>query len=545
MAKDYFQSKEFKEILKSYESKKDKGESLYLDADDFADIADYYLNIDQPLSALEAIDMGLAVHPDEEVLLIVLSATFIYERRYDKAENVLNKLDAGNSDVKYQIAQLQYAKYGDLEKAEKTWREWMEMNNGGRSTEQQQRENYIHIISSLAELRDVDDEISGKEDELSMKAVRKWVREYIDRFQPLGKYDEDVQLTDICRESNMADLMSEMLTQILEEQPYLPKGWSNLALAQFIQKNYVQALDSCAFALAINPNDVEALLTKAHTLNAMGEKSASKPVFKEYLDKGGEAIQAIPYAEALFMDGEKDAAVDELKWLSRYFDEKRLDTNKRWKEAQEHAAENPAVFQETGEMYEAFYDLYTKIHTDISDLYHHNGYYKESIAANQKILNVDSKNSEAYFMIGINNLALGRYEEASRNFALALQWAKDQIMMGIDIALTFVLNNFDDFAIEVLNAISEVAENSESPFVKNIPAAKSLTYLKLGQTDQFLQFFKIACQQTPVLVRNVYEGFFPKEMPVSEWGDYAERNMDSMLEDLKNDKLSLRVFSGL
>ena len=35
MAKDYFQSKEFKNLLKSYEEQRDKGESIYLDADDF------------------------------------------------------------------------------------------------------------------------------------------------------------------------------------------------------------------------------------------------------------------------------------------------------------------------------------------------------------------------------------------------------------------------------------------------------------------------------------------------------------------------------
>ena len=48
MAKDYFQSKEFKELLTLYEEQRDKGESVYLDADDFADIADYYLSLDRP-----------------------------------------------------------------------------------------------------------------------------------------------------------------------------------------------------------------------------------------------------------------------------------------------------------------------------------------------------------------------------------------------------------------------------------------------------------------------------------------------------------------
>ena len=47
MPRDYFQSKEFRNILTAYEQRKDKEKSVYLDADDFADIADYYLTVDK------------------------------------------------------------------------------------------------------------------------------------------------------------------------------------------------------------------------------------------------------------------------------------------------------------------------------------------------------------------------------------------------------------------------------------------------------------------------------------------------------------------
>jgi hypothetical protein len=138
---------------------------------------------------------------------------------------------------------------------------------------------------------------------------------------------------------------------------------------------------------------------------------------------------------------------------------------------------------------------------------------------------------------------LSRYDEAARNFAIALQLADDQVMMGIDIALTFVLNNFDKFALEVLNAVSQIAANSSSPFVKNIPAAKSLTYLKLGHKDQFIKYFKVACKETPELVKKVYEGHFPKNVPVSKWCDYAEKNIDKLMKSLKGENLLLQDFT--
>ena len=94
MTNDYFQSEEFKEILASYEKRGDKDRSIYLDADDFADIADYYLTNNKPMKAMKAIDMGLQIHPDEEVLLIVRSAAYIFQRQFDKAREILKTLDA-------------------------------------------------------------------------------------------------------------------------------------------------------------------------------------------------------------------------------------------------------------------------------------------------------------------------------------------------------------------------------------------------------------------------------------------------------------------
>ena len=540
MAKDYFQSREFKDLLKSYEDQQAAGEGIYLDADDFADIADYYLSMDKPSSSMETLATGLSLHPNDEVLLIVLSAAYIYQRQYDKAEEVLGKLDSGNSDVKYQLAQLEYAKYGRVKQAEKIWREWMKLENGigggyhcvwlSEHDKQIFKDRGLSVVSCPASNAKLASGVAP-------------VQEYIDTFQPLGRYDEDVQLADICRDNDLADLMCDVLTQVLEEQPYLPKGWSNLALAQFLLQHYEQAIEACDFALAIDSDDLEALLTKAHSYHSMGEKSTAKPIFKEYLDKGGEAVQIIPYADALFHDGEKDEALSELDRLSNYFENKKAQAVARWQKAQLTRSSDVENRKSEQALYDDFIDLYRRILTDISDLYHHNGYYEESIVVNNRLTEVDQHDSEAYFMLGINNLALSRYEEASRNFAFALQWAEDQVMMGVDIALTFVLNNFDDFALEVLEAVSQIASSSKSPFVKNIPAAKSLTHLKMGHKDLFLQNFKVACRETPDLVRKVYEGYFPSNLLVSQWSDYATKNIDKLMKNFKGENMHLNDFS--
>jgi tetratricopeptide (TPR) repeat protein len=539
MSRSYFQSEEFKDLLKAYEEQRKKGRNTYFDADDFADIADFYLTVDKPALALDAISEGLSMHPDEEMLLSMQSSAYIYQHSYEKAMEVLQRLDVANPDVLYQRAQMEYANNGDTEKAEQMWRAWLDMEENRLAPEEAKRENYIHIISSLAELGGH----SAKNEKSDMAAVRRWIREYIDLFQPLGKYEEDEQIVEICRENELPDLMSESLAQVLEERPYMPNGWSSLALAQYLAEQYEQALESCDFALAVNPDDLDALLTKAHTLQTMGQTDTAKALFKEYLDKGGDQSQAIPYAETLFRTGENKEAFACLEMLAHDIEVQMSEAERYYEEARSN------IFCESKDVHQALQardeacNQFKRTLTEIGDIYHHAGYYEKSAEMYKRITNQCEEYAEGYFMQGVNHLALEQYQEATSTFSLALQWADDRVMMGVDIALTFLINNYDQFALDVLDALGNFPENHKSPFFKNISAAKSVTYLKLGQPDQFLKLFKTACNETPDLVKKVYEGYFPYSLPFEQWYDYAEANTDDLMKRFQENDLYIKDFS--
>lgn len=537
MQKDYFQSEEFKDLFQTYTEQMHEKQSVYFDAEEFADIADYYLDMGEPASAMEAVEKGLAVHPNDDMLLSVQSSVYIYEHSYLKAKKILDQLDQDNSDVQYQQAQILYAHYGKIDAAEKKWREWMRNNDETAPSEEQRRECYIHIISSLAELR------SHIDEEKEWDALRRWIREYIDVFKSLGKYDEDIQLMDICRENEMADLLCDVLTLILEEKPYMPKGWSNLALAQFVQEQYEQSLESCGFALAIDPNDLDAILTKAHTLYAMGEKSASKPVFAEYLDKGGEVVQMIPYADVMFQEGEKEQAKANLQWLFNHMEHRLQEAKDRFDEAKKDGTKKPQDMLKADDLYYETHDLYLKILADMSDLYNRHECHHECIQINERLVQLAPDNADAHFMLGLSYMAIEKYQDASICFSNALKWAEDQVMMGVDIALTFMFNNFENFAIDMLELVSGIATEVDSPFARNIPAAKSIAYMKTGQKKLFIKNLRAACQESPELVKKVYEGYFPDDLPVSSWGDYAEKHINALFKNFAQGDLHLDSFS--
>ena len=529
MSNEYFQSQEFKDLLASYEQGKREGKSVYLDAEDFADIGDYYINTDRCDLAKEAVAMGLGIHPDEEALLVVKSSAHIYMGEYDEAHKILSQLDSKNSDVMYQLAQLKYAKDNDTPAAEKIWHRWLALEDGSNTSPEQQRDAFLHIISSLVELRE--NALGFKE--FDEEVVNRWLKEYKERFQPLGRYDEDVQLVDICRDADLPDQMAEVLAEVLVERPYMPKGWSSLALSQFVGQHYEQALESCGFALAIDDHDLDALLTKAHTLQAMGEKSMAKDIFKEYLEKGGESVQIIPYAEMLFNDGDTDEALFQLRKLNLDIEAKRLDAEEKLR-----AAEAVDVSQDDKDMAQQYYDnvldAYDQVMSDMSDLYHRNQCYDESIAINRRALELDDHDADAYYMLGVNYLSKMDFKEAAQNFGNALLNSDDQVMMGVDIAATFLYNDYNDFALQVLNTIDEIASESDSPFVSHLSVIKSLTHLKLGNIEQFLKFFKEACEEAPNLVKHCYKVCIPKGIPFDQWLDYAGHHHDEMAEQMRN-----------
>ena len=538
MAKDYFQTNEFKELLKYYERHKEADKkSIYLDDEEFADLADYYLSNEIPDMAMEAVNMGLDIHRDSDILLTMKSAIHIYLFQFKEAEAILAKLDENDPEVLYQLAQLQYAYYFNIPNAEKMWKKWLKIDNEIDDTDEEYRkENYIHILSTLVVLRDSQDVSDDEKGEI-INALRRWVREYIDTFQPLGKSDYDIQVVDICRENDLADLLCEALAQILEERPYLPKGWSTLALAHYVRKEPEQALEACAFALAINPDDLDALLTKAYTLYDINDKQGAKPILKEYIDKGGEPVQILPYAEMLFNDGEKDKAFAQLQSLLKY-----LEKTKKILEERKGKAADTSMKEFQNKEYEIFMDQYKKVLSDMGYLYYRNKYNKESLLSFVRLIEVGEETTEAFLMVAINCLDLHYFKEARNAFWQAISIAEDKVMVGINIALTLIQNNYDNHALEVFEHVDSIAETSDSPFVQNIAAAKSVLYIKTGDMKRFFKFFKTACEETPDLVKRVYGNVFPVNMPVNEWYDYALHETQTLQKKFNEEGVRLGGF---
>ena len=101
----YYDDPEFKRVLRRYEEACADGQHVYLDADDFADIVDYYLSRDRLDEADACVAYALTLHPDHTRLLVQLAKKYIDEGNIQEAQNV----DASIHDAEDYNAKLLHA----------------------------------------------------------------------------------------------------------------------------------------------------------------------------------------------------------------------------------------------------------------------------------------------------------------------------------------------------------------------------------------------------------------------------------------------------
>ena len=113
-----FDSKHFKEILKKYEDSIKNNSSVYLDADEFIDIADFYNGQNYMEAAEQVIEKAHQQHPNDSEILIFISRTYAIKGEFDKAYEYLHRI-ADQSDREVMLLNL------DLFAYQNKWKEAM------------------------------------------------------------------------------------------------------------------------------------------------------------------------------------------------------------------------------------------------------------------------------------------------------------------------------------------------------------------------------------------------------------------------------------
>jgi tetratricopeptide (TPR) repeat protein len=254
-------------LVKHYQEARKSGKSLYLDADEFSDLADYFDQEDDLDAVREIVNMGLAIHPGNTSLLVKKATLATYDEEYEQALALLNHLSEYDFDL-YMVrieCYLQLGRYADAFRC---------------SEELLEKEDEEPLDNVFAELGF-----------LHMEAD--CFKEGVSYFQESLKYDpENIDvLADLSYAYEMLgnfDAAVETTNRILDIEPYTYEAWVNLGKLYSLNEEFEKAIDAFDFALTINDSDNIVLKLKAHCLSLSGRAEEAIEDFNSLLQNDPE-----------------------------------------------------------------------------------------------------------------------------------------------------------------------------------------------------------------------------------------------------------------
>lgn len=258
----YFDSKDFMDILSSYENSIRTGHPIYMDANDLTDIADYYNLTGNKKEADRVIDYALQLSPNATLPLVYKAREALANNDHQKARELAERIDdKEDPDYKYLKVELLIAR-NEIEEAEKLLRVYF------KEIDKEEQEDFILDVANIY----IDYRICDMAFEWMCKCRKKGTefKELMARILfGLERFEESAKLFD----------------ELIDTDPYSKKYWAALASAQFMSCKFNEAITSCDYAIAIDPDDPECILTKANAQCRLNNHEDALENYKRYCEK--------------------------------------------------------------------------------------------------------------------------------------------------------------------------------------------------------------------------------------------------------------------
>lgn len=512
MRNSYYDTPEFKDILKRYETALAEGRSCYLDTDDFVDLSDYFLDKDDAHQALFVVEAGLALHPDDTLLMVVKAGVLIFLHRFGEARELVDTLsERDNFDVVYLQAQLAYAMDGKPDEANRLFERWIEFveeengrfndnedDNDNENDNEDEDENgnvyrdmyddeeddedgrdpgeaendvrsaYVHVMTSYMDLSTQPHE----------KWVREWAEKYVKRFKEFGDFESDYMLADIVREENQLDLVAEVYERLLEKDPYMYMGWTMLAAAKLSMGEFDESVSAADFALAIDPDDRNALGTKAQACYALGRYEDALEMFLKIRNEEGDAAEDEYIAFCYCNLNRIEEALTYLRSAAEYV----LNDDEMGDE-QLAAALN-----------------------EIADGFAACNRPDEALPLARRITKMFPDNQHYLLLKASLLLGAGDIHAALKGFSQLLRSSENVPVTMVEIASRMMAYNYTEPAIELL----ETALNQDVPDEEFYNRYQGCAYLaygyrQIGQKELCRYYLDLAKEHEPEMVNNLFE----------------------------------------
>ena len=464
----YFESEEFRTILNKYEESVESGHPIYIDADDLADIADYYQYNGYPEKAGEAIDLALEYNPDAVGPLLYKAREAIMANDFETAEDYADRIEAADQmEALYLRGEIMICS-GQTEAADQYFREHMKDIMTDELTD------YVYDVANIFSDYNKHDK--------AFEWMARSQGDNSDSFKELmartlfglGKYQDSERI----------------FNELIDHDPYSIRYWNALASAQFMREDYSAAITSSEYAIAIDPNDPESLLSKANCLYNLGNYESALSYFKRYSEQASDdefgflyqgtcLINLGRYKEAVqVLDVARDTAPEDSQYL-------------------------PEIYQELAFGYSEMKDPDKAL------------YYLD------QTLTLDCDHANMEIIRGHILLANKRTIEAAEAFKRAILQSDKSPKTMLRIIVSLYDNQYTQTSYSFLKRLlADMKGNWNEGY-----SYLALCCRDLGKYEEFLKYLKKAAEKNPKEAKTVLGGMFPEGM---EPGDYYRYMMNKI-----------------
>ncbi len=295
---EYYTSEEFQNILESYETSMNEGNAPFMDADDLVDIADYYNWQGEYDKADETVEHALSLYPDATLPNVYKARQALQSQDFEGARQYADSIvHQDDPDYHYLMAEILIAE-GRIDESDNYLRDYAQTVDD---------DEYQDFVKDCANLY-VDYGYSDKAYEWMIRLKGDDSDDFKELMARtlfgLGKYQDSERL----------------FNELIDHNPFSGLYWNALASSQYMREKYNDSITSSEYAIAIDPQDPEALLIKANSLQQLGNAEEAAKYYQRYTEATSDDDPQLPqvYTEMAFCYsdmGQHDKALEMLNRL--------------------------------------------------------------------------------------------------------------------------------------------------------------------------------------------------------------------------------------
>lgn len=466
----FFESKEFEQMLASFEEAQEHGESIFLDSEQLTDIAEYYHWMGRTDDAAAVADYALSMYEGATAPLVLKARIALLTHNDPKgalalAEQIEDKYDLDYYYIKAEI----FIAINKPDEAD------LYLETCLDQVGDMEYDDFLLDVATLF--------IDYEQTALARKWLNRSEETDLNDYQEIlgrilyyeGNYEESIQVFD----------------RLIDNSPYTTYYWDMLACNQLALGLLDETITSCEFAIAITPNDESALLYKGQALMKLRNYEEAIGFFEQYgairpsnidgpLNKGLCLIEQEKYAEGI-------VSLEKAAKAARHFCPERL-----WEVEQE------LVFS------------YSQAHELNKAL--------ECITMMERLKDADF--DETLVLRG--HVYLENFEQAMarRCFSKAIEESGYSPHIMMRVAVSLYDNNYIQTAYNILLGFRPEDFNT-------LP--QSYAYLAicahdLGKDKEYLTYLRQATQLSPASAKAVLSPLFPDGLQPADYFEYAQKH---------------------